>query len=439
MTITRTETRFCSDTPEHNDLGDLGWSIMHRLREAGDGLRAVPVVNPLDQNSIVPWHPMSIENGDLGVALALSAADHFDPDGGWDLAAHHHITEAVNSFSRLPNLGVGAFAGTASLAFALDALSRDGERYQSARRQVESYLASRTYALLETWNPETGTATDSYDLIAGVSGAAWYVVQSGRRSREMIDMAQSVITALCERACTPPPAGFWTTSHQLTSVEREHHPHLHDGYINLGLAHGIAGPLLVLGHARAAGFDVDPGAIEAIRATLGNHCERGELGPDIGYHATPASIPRAAPTRAAWCYGNAGLALAAAATEPSQGDSLPSAHELLETLNTRSVEDLGIDNPSLCHGYGGLALIESALGRSNAITPSTRGVERLVGVRDPAQMYGFRNHHLPGVQSNSPGLLEGAGGTAIALLELTSHSRSRSSAARMIVGGDLSC
>lgn len=442
MTITSTEMASRNDESAHDsldDLGDIGWSIMDRLREAGDSLRDAPVVNPLDPNSTVPWHPMSIENGDLGVALAFSAADHFDPDEGWDLAAHHHVTAAVDSFSRLPNLGVGAFAGTASLAFTLDALSRDGERYQVARRQVENYLAARTYSLLETWNPENGTATDSYDLIAGVSGAAWYVVQAGRRSEEMVDMAQSVITALCSRACAPPPAGFWTASHQLTEMEREHHPHLHDGYVNLGLAHGIAGPLMVLGHARAAGFDVDPAAIEALRDMLGTHCESGEFGPDIGYHATPTPTPRTAPTRAAWCYGNAGLALAAAATETSRDDNLPTACELLGSLHARPTVELGIDNPSLCHGYGGLALIESVVLPAHAGSPSPKVTELLRSLVDPTEKFGFRNHHLTGVQSNSPGLLEGAGGTALALIEMSSRSTTRSTASRMIVGGDLSC
>jgi hypothetical protein len=138
------------------------------------------------------------------------------------------------------------------------------------------------------------------------------------------------------------------------------------GHVNLGLAHGIAGPLALLGHAGRAGITV-PGQRRTIAALL-NWFDQQVTKTDSGrpvwpYWITPAGLHAAQPPasgslRPSWCYGIAGVARAIQVAALAVGDT---AHaRAVEAVLLHTVSDpeqtSALDSPSLFHGAGGQRL-----------------------------------------------------------------------------------
>jgi hypothetical protein len=90
-------------------------------------------------------------------------------------------------------------------------------------------------------------------------------------------------------ASTDRPGGFWTPADRISPLERENAPELRGGYLNLGLSHGIAGPLAVMSLVRTAGGcdrDLRP-AISVLADRILAAVSDTEHGHDVPYHELP--------------------------------------------------------------------------------------------------------------------------------------------------------
>ena len=417
---------------------DLGWRLLRRWRELGVTAVDLTEVHQPAHFGRVPWHPMGLDPGDLGLALVYSAADDLDPDGGWDEVAHVHLSHAVEYFRHSPDLGGGLFSGTAGMAWVLAALSRGGTRYRQARADVDEQLLQRGRRLLagfDTW--DGGPATEEYDLVSGLTGVAWSLLHRHQLGPELKQLRSDIVAMFCERLVRQGAWAFYTPPERITDFERQTHPQLHGGYVNLGLAHGIAGPLAALGVAHQRGVTV--AGLEDAAATLHQQVVgalRGTAyGPDVSYHEffplRGFGQSEADLTRTAWCYGNPGLAVALRhATELLRGRLGPSPVELLASVYRRPRSACLIDNPSLCHGWAGLLLIERLVLGS----PTEQTVRRLLDLAEATSVFGFRNVPSAGTVSDSPGFLEGSGGAAVALVSLSRPGATLTAAEEMLVG-----
>lgn len=78
----------------------IRWDIVHSCRTRIDVAERTTVNLPF--GGTIGWHPDSIGHDDLGVAMAYSAADQLDPDGGWDQLARTHLTKAAQHLQQGP-------------------------------------------------------------------------------------------------------------------------------------------------------------------------------------------------------------------------------------------------------------------------------------------------------------------------------------------------
>jgi lantibiotic modifying enzyme len=130
-----------------------------------------------------------------------------------------------------------------------------------------------------------------------------------------------------------------------------------DGYFNYGLAHGVPGVIGLLAamieageHAARARALLEP----AIRWLL-----QGELA--AGHHARfpmwDSGVAPPVPSRAAWCYGDPGVAivLARAAQATGSAETHEAATRIARAVAVRSEANAGIIDPTICHGAFGLA------------------------------------------------------------------------------------
>ncbi|MBS4103835.1 lanthionine synthetase C family protein [Tsukamurella paurometabola] len=412
----------------------LAWEILERIRYI-DSTHPPVYRHPTNSALDIEWEPLSFAYGDLGACLSLAAADALRPDDGWDVVAHRHLVRAVERYRPLTALGPGIFTGVGGLAFCLRSLSRDGTRYGEAIRSVENEVFSRGRALIDRCTAGSGLAPSDYDVISGLAGMVGYIMSSTAQEQpRLFGLADSAIAALADTALeTADIGGFWTPGAQVSEFEAGNLPGLWAGYLNLGFAHGIAGVVSVLGQALDRGMGgsrVRPAVTKLADLLLASATTAEPR--DVPYHLSwhehhshgVAESARSNPglSRFAWCYGNPGTALALSNSESTRREYADEIGPLFEP-GARSVDQLDIDNPSLCHGYAGLMLIDKWIGE--AIPSATDGtvgdfaLQALLGLIDRSQPLLVRNAQQGHPQIDSPGFLDGSGGAAVALLAIT--------------------
>jgi hypothetical protein len=210
--------------------------------------------------------------------------------------------------------------------------------------------------------------------------------------------------------------------------ELDHHG-FPGGHANAGVAHGIGGPLALLALAARAGVTV-PGHRTAI-ITICTWLDRWRIdtptGPVWPYWVTldqhrtgPPAVPER-PRRPSWCYGTAGLARVQQLAGLALGDTArqrTAEHALLRAL-TDPAQRAAMTDPSLCHGFAGLAHL--AIRTAAEADPDTASRLRAAAAQlldavhpsdaEPQLTAAALLHPIgPG-----PGLLEGASGVALAV------------------------
>jgi len=308
--------------------------------------------------------------------------------------------------------GSGVFFGNMALGYvALLAARSDGD-YRSLRTAAdaaaERAVARRVEQIAARSDPS------GYDTISGLAGVTRYLLATHQDHALRTALAALVSLA---RPCLVHGRrlpGWWVASRPDFGPADAGFPR---GHLNLGLGHGIAGPLAALSLALRAGVSV-PGQREAIETFArwlvdrARHDDHGTYWPShVTFDEEVGDMTTAKPqTRAAWCYGTPGVARALqlasiALSEPGWGDLGTAA---MRSLLDRPSGDWLIRDGSVCHGAAGLLHLTATIAADSA-DPVLRS--RLPGLAqwvldflaaDTAS--GFRL-----------GLLEGVPGIALAL------------------------
>lgn len=380
------------------------------------------------------WSAHSMLRGDTGLAITCSAFAELWPDEGWDACGHAFLKAALGTAAAPQSISL--FHSVAGVTFALRCLSRSGQRYVGVLEQVEAMLFARIGVALDKLPPAGGLAEADFDLIDGLSGAAVPLTVAAEDSRHLAGRTSTPSThstlaiSLLERimrrftvwALQPVPGGFWTPPDRI----RDPYPEARSGYLNLGVAHGIAGPLALaclIKRAALLNFDLTP-LITTLAERLNACILETSGGPDIPYHYLAHVAPSLErQTRSAWCYGNPGAAralqLAALACDrPAWEDT---AAEILHASLGRSEDVRAIPSPTFCHGKAGLVHVlhrfvrDASKPRRLLHKALEQELDELLDKYDPEADFGYRDIHLRIGPRDHPGFLEGAAGIAAVL------------------------
>ncbi|WP_327675464.1 lanthionine synthetase C family protein [Kitasatospora sp. NBC_00458] len=367
-----------------------------------------PLLTPPDSAS-AKWG-QSLAKGAPGITL-LHITRAATGAGDWK-TAHAWIAACLRQ-PVLSTPGTGLFFGAPAVAHVLRRAStgpRSFERQVTALdatvdRMTERRLASAHRRITRLERPIFA----EYDLVYGMTGLGVTL-----RSRGDSHLLRDVLTYLVR--FTEPLRGLpgWWTDIAPSGATSPHYP---GGHGNLGLAHGITGPLALLALTWTDGIRV-PGHREAIgRITdwLDAWQQDTGTGPWWPEAVTPAEerVGRSlqnGPLRPSWCYGTPGIAhaqhLAALATGDHHRWQL-AEHALLTCL-TDPRQLTGLTGNTLCHGTAGTRLLTH---RFAARTTDPATAARL---RTAADAIATLIEPLA-----EAGLLEGTAGTALALHTLT--------------------
>ncbi|MFF0067028.1 lanthionine synthetase C family protein [Streptomyces sp. NPDC005279] len=363
------------------------------------------------------WRDQSLSKGAAGVAVlhGLRAQSGL----GGEEAMRAWLTRATrDDLSAGP--GAGLWFGAPAVAFALHAAAPAWS--QGAMASLDTAVAdltdTRLRAAHDRLDAQRRPALYEFDLVRGLTGLGAYLLHRDPGG----DLVRRVLAYLV-RLTRPVPAddaaglnvpGWWTGDVPTGSDD----PAFASGQIDLGVAHGIAGPLAFMAISMRAGVSVDGHleAIETICRWLDAWQQQAPEGPWWPERITLDELRdgrphRDQPGRPSWCYGTPGQARSQQLAALATGDAgrQQAAEEALIRCLDDPVQLARIVDPALCHGWAGL-LATAWHAAADAPTPD-------LSDRLPGLLGTLLDHARDTPPGALPGLIEGTAGIA-----LTMHS-----------------
>jgi hypothetical protein len=281
--------------------------------------------------------------------------------GGWDTVQKWAAAMTRGPIAAHPD-ACGLYRGAPAIAFAFRAA--EWPAFTAALVTLDSHIATLTRHRLERAHERIDRGQlprlREFDLVSGLTGLGAYLLhQHG---------ADELLRAvLCYLVCLVDPLtvdgetlpGWWTDN----GPDDQPSPHWSGGHGNLGMAHGIAGPLALLAIAMRRGITVagHSEAIEGIcdwldRWRCGNRSRIWWPGMISRNEWQARAVQQPGPQRPSWCYGTPGLARAQQLAALAMADPRRKrdAEAALATCITEDMQLSQLRDASLCHGWAGL-------------------------------------------------------------------------------------
>jgi len=381
------------------------------------------------------WRAAALWGGYAGLAVLAASLDAVEPGGGWDTTGFDYLRRAVRGMEAEQSPAVG-MTGLAGLATAASLLSRRSKSYNTLLTTLESGIVDRVEHISQgvLRSRPYGVHVALFDVITGLAGAGRYLLSRPESSpcRRALKILLRALIHLSEANANGVPR-WHTPFHRSTDNLRRHYP---DGHVNLGMAHGIPGPLALWSLSASQGVEVigqkdaivriadqivqtqcsdEWGVGFPVAASKVSACKDSTDGGHASANATELA-------RSAWCYGPPGVAralwLAGIASGRSEYRDLALA--AMTAVFERPIPNRRIDSPTLCHGVAGLLQITLRFARDGAGESFSAAAQKLTAqlldAYEPDSRFGYRDLKPSGQRIDNPGLLEGAAGVALVLL-----------------------
>jgi lantibiotic biosynthesis protein len=354
----------------------------------------------------------SVARGQASLALLYGYLARLHPETG-EALSREHLRQAIETLSQTaaePSL----FTGFPGVAFAVELLQGTEEGEDDPNEPVD--------AALEEYLDRPGWTGD-YELVFGLVGLGVYALE--RLPRPSARSLLALILGHLEETAERLPEGIaWRTpaapGGEATPLE----------HYNAGLAHGIPGVIALLGRMCRAGFAREralPLLRGAVRWLLAQR-----LPPSAASCFPSMLLKGVAPSasRHGWCYGDPGVA--AALLVAARGAREPAWEEealrLMRLVLRRPAGELGLEEPTLCHGTAGLAHLLNRFYQASGEEEFREGARvwfaETLARRTPGQGTGgylfSKEEDGTRVPFELPGLMNGPAGIALALLSAVS-------------------
>jgi lantibiotic biosynthesis protein len=289
----------------------------------------------------------SLGKGQAGLALFYTWLAQTRRMPQADVLARQCLDQAIEAVATQA-MNASLWGGFTGVAWAADLMGRllDPEAEDQGEAVDDALL--RLLSRASPWSAP-------YDLIVGLTGLGVYALQRGPRPAA-IECLRRVVERLHECAQHDEHGLYWWTppAEILDQEDQKQYP---SGRVDLGVAHGVAGPIALLGGLCGAGAEqatARPLLEGAVRWLLA-HSVPTEADPTFPVWVAPGLQP--SPARCAWCYGDPGIAAALLMAARGVGDAgwEQAAVALACRAAERPASQTGVVNASFCHGAAGLA------------------------------------------------------------------------------------
>ncbi|GCE00540.1 lanthionine synthetase C family protein [Embleya hyalina] len=382
------------------------------------------------------WVDSSLSGGFPGVSLAFSGTTARGPEHA--ARAHAYLARAMAVLAREPFPAGGVFDGPGSVAYATLIAHDATGGYVSALARLHDHQRRVVRATLPRPRTHEPLASNAeFETVRGLTGIGRYLLarfegaggeDAPEGGADELRMVLSYLVGLADGEVTRRGRGvprWWTTAAPKIGQEDE----LPDGHLNLGLSHGVAGPLALLALAWSAGVRV-PGQRAALESLVALLTRCAVPAGDALWWPPAYSLDRwsagpaldAKPPRPSWCYGVPGVsrALQLAALALDRPDWHESTRRSLTGLLDTPPADWGVEDSALCHGWGGLLHLLGLLGEhvDDPRLPLVRDelAALILDRYHEEYRFGYRSAmtNVP-EGADVPSFMEGAAGIALAL------------------------
>jgi lantibiotic biosynthesis protein len=305
----------------------------------------------------------SLSRGAVGEALLLIERAH-NGTVSWDDV--HDLLRTVTAHGLFAGDDASLFFGAPAVAFVLHTAAGSTDRYAGALRTLDACVAAATDRRLARANArlkrgERPQAAE-FDVLYGLTGLGTYWLRRDPHGPQLRGVLSYLVQLVQPLPGDPDQLPGWWVNHGPTTASDL----FQDGHANVGMAHGIAGPLALLALAKRHGI-TDEGHTEAmIRIlswldTLRRLDSTGLWWPrwiTLQEHQTTAVLQHEPPPPS-WCYGVPGLARAQQLAALTLKDT--ERQRMAETALLRCLTDpeqrARVQDSGLCHGTAGLLQI----------------------------------------------------------------------------------
>jgi lantibiotic modifying enzyme len=361
----------------------------------------------------------SLGRGQAGLALLYTWLARTGRMPQADLLARQCLDQAIEALSTQA-MNASFYGGFTGVAWAADLVDRLLDPDAEDRGEAVDDALLRLLSRDERWSA-------SYDLIVGLTGLGVYALQRYPRP-VATECLRQVVERLQECARRDEHGLYWWTP-PAEILDEESRKQYSSGRVDLGVAHGVAGAVALLGGICGAGVEqatVRP-LLEGAVSWLLAHSVPTAAGPTFPVWVAPAFQP--SPARCAWCYGDPGIAAALMLAARGAGDAgwEQTAVALACRAAERPASETGVVNANFCHGAAGLAHVYNrmyqATGEPTLGRAALYWLERTLGFYRLARDAGgswVQGNWDPGRRERwtwtGIELVEGAAGVALVLL-----------------------
>lgn len=378
----------------------------------------------------------SLALGPLGLALLFEEMDRVLPEEGWDAVAQRYFIQAQERFQTDGPASFGLFSGASGLLFTAVHLSRAGTRIPEVCQQV----ATSVFAAMDTYFvPNDVPRPDTFALSSGAVGIGATLLTLtehplstiAQRAGQYLERLVHHLSWLALRDRDDAIAQFshWYRNPYVQEAQARWLPEV--AYRGLGLRQGLSGLIALLSLVLESELEIDEeevtDALDVLCTRVREQLCRDQQGWQVPqetegdhYHRPGMCAPFA------WCQGTSGIArafwLAGRALEDDE--FIAFAYEGIAQAVKSFTQDPRRVGPSLCHGVAGLLQVcmrfageteERALEGDIQLM-----LQRLLEVYEPDRPFGYRSVEPEYIRVDTPWLLDGASGVALALLSLLS-------------------
>ncbi|MGG0814134.1 lanthionine synthetase C family protein [Paenibacillus alvei] len=427
--------------------------ILHMIRLISEKLADPDLVksictsekNRIEHQNDFIWDEISLASGYPSASILYGRLGTIFPrdEDQFNRGAHHFLLKTQEAMRNAEGVSLSLWSGLSGIGFAAYLLSNDGKKYRKLINQINELLVRYGHIHLQKAkeNIRTGVYFQDYDVISGWSGIGRYLLLFSDIPdvRGLLNDVLEYLILLSndkmEKGCSIP--GWYIPAEHLPSHQQEIYA---KGYFNLGLAHGIPGPLALLAIAYNQNIRVSgqKEAIEQYSKWILNWKIESDFGVQwplvVSYGEVNLHEDDNQKNREAWCYGSPGVARSLWLAGKALGDiSLQTlATDAFIAIFKKPIENWSIYSPSICHGYAGLLKLTHQMyldtGNTELFTCYRNLLEDILGKFDPSSAFGFQDVYRDSKTTkylDYLGILDGVTGIAMTLLDAIAPQKTK--------------
>lgn len=392
----------------------------------------------------------TLSSGFPGLCLLFHELSVLDQHENWTLAAHQHFAffnqQVREKKLKLP---LSLWTGVTGIGLTALAISEGGQHYQgfmtSINRQITALLPGVIQQAIK--NLEQGVQVTDYDTVRGLTGIGRYLLFFKDRPlclEGLKEILAYFVKLTEEKRVGQRSIPGWYVP---TNETKEMYP---NGFFDVGLSHGICGPLSLLSLCSTRGITVE-GQEDAIKRIV-NWLEEWTFSDAQGCSYWPEIVsfeeqiqqqeerkPRANQVNYSWCYGFPAIARALWLAGQALSDAALQKQALVSFQRLIELEQNALASPTVCHGYAGLLQIVTRMYEDSQEAFLAQVQEELIDriLEQYNQKLNFGFYTVEGTEAaraylDLPGLLNGFAGVALALLSSVQGSTFEWDAALLI-------